>query len=234
MDSELLESVADPGRHGRLLRLACGVIVAGAASYGFVFGCWRGPAQALFSAAKLPLLFFATVAASGLINTMVAQVLGSGLSSRHVCLCMLIGMAVAAAVLGSLSPAMLLFALQIDSPGPETHLLPADHPRVTELMGVYWALLPAHVAVIGVAGTVGIGHLYRLLRFLTGRAKMACRLLALWMLACGFVGCELSWLLSPFLCKPTQPPHVVAREYFEQNFYERVWQALREARERGI
>ena len=42
----------------------------------------------------------------------------------------------------------------------------------------------------------------------------------------------LSWLCSPFLCKPSQRPHILPREYFQQNFYERVWQALTEL-ERG-
>lgn len=47
-----------------------------------------------------------------------------------------------------------------------------------------------------------------------------------WISVAGFVGCEISWLLSPFLCKPTQQPHIIPKEYFQENFYERVWRAI--------
>jgi len=62
---------------------------------------------------------------------------------------------------------------------------------------------------------------------------MASRLMIVWIFVMGLAGCELSWLLSPFLCKPTQEPHIVPREYFQQNFYERVWYAINEVTRKG-
>jgi len=44
----------------------------------------------------------------------------------------------------------------------------------------------------------------------------------------GFVGCQLSWLLSPFLGDPVSPPHWVARLYWQYNFYEYVWLCVQE------
>ena len=58
-------------------------------------------------------------------------------------------------------------------------------------------------------------------------AAQAARLLVVWLLIVGFVGCQLSWLFSPFLCHPSFEPHIVARFYFKYNFYEYVWMSLR-------
>ena len=47
-----------------------------------------------------------------------------------------------------------------------------------------------------------------------------------WLLVSGFAGCELSWLFSPFICKPNFPPHLITRTYWEGNFYEQLYRAV--------
>ena len=228
MDSPLLAAARNRIRLGRVACAASLVVAGGTLAYGFVFGLWRSPLQGLYAAVKLPALFATVIAASGLLNTMLAQVLGARLALRQVCLLMLLGMAVASAILGALSPVVLFFVLQVPPPDPRALGLPTEHPDVAASMRVFWLLLLPHVAVIGFAGLVGNIRLYRLLREAVPSRPLALRVMAAWIIVTGFVGCELSWLFSPFLCKPTFPPHFFARTYFEGNFYEHIYHALRE------
>ena len=74
---------------GRRLAACAAAIVAGCACYGFTLGFWRAPEMGLFVAFKLPLLIALTLLTNGLINGMLAMVLGSGLTFRqplHFCL----------------------------------------------------------------------------------------------------------------------------------------------------
>ena len=213
---------------GRAIAGVCATLLGGTAAYGFTFGLWRSWEQALYSALKMPLLFFGTVLVSALINTMLAQVLGSALSFRQVCTAMFLSMAIAAAVLGALCPVALFFVLQVAPPDPAVVGLDFDAPRVAASRSVYWALLVAHVSVVGTAGIIGNIRLYHVLRHLVDTRRMAVVLMTAWIAVAGFAGCELSWLLSPFLCKPTQHPHIIPREYFQENFYERVWRGIME------
>jgi hypothetical protein len=88
-------------------------------------------------------------------------------------------------------------------------------------------LLLLHVGVLALAGIIGNRRALRLLETMVGEKRRARRVGLVWLLTAGFVGCQLSWLFSPFLCKPTQEPHLLPREYFQENFYERVWHTLR-------
>ena len=220
--------MGDPAAHGRLLQVACAAILAGTLCYGFTMGIWRSPLQGLYSALKMPLLFFAVVAASALINTMLAQVMGARLSLRAVCMLILTAMAVTAILLGALSPVALFFTLQVPAPADGLEGLPVSDPAVQPSLHVFRMLLLLHVGIIGLAGLVGNLKLLHLLVDLLKSRRHALRVLAAWILVTGFVGCELSWLFSPFLCKPNFPAHFVARTYSEGNFYEHIYHALLE------
>ena len=225
--SEKLNALLASNRNlSRAIISSCATIGIATAAYGFTFGVWRSPLQGFFSAVKMPLLFFSTVAASALIITMLAQVLGSRLSLQKVCFLVLTGMTVSAVVMMSLAPVMMFFILQLPSPDPAVVGLPRAHPHAEASMRTYYSLLIGHVAVVGFSGLAGNVHLYRLIRSLTGSPRQAMRLTLTWIAVLGFVGCELSWLLSPFMCVPVLPPHMVAKLYFEFNFYEYVWHAL--------
>ena len=226
MDDAFIRAVGDPAAQRGVMTGACLAVVTGAAAYGFAFGVWRSPLQGVFSAVKMPALFFAIVLASALINAMLAQLAGARLSLRQVCLLMLLGMATTAALMGALSPVALFFVFQAPPPDPAALGLPASHPVVVRSMRTFWALLLFHIAVIGASGLIGNIRLYRLLRGITGQPGLAARVLAIWIAASGFVGCELSWLFSPFLCKPNYPAHLITRTYFDGNFYEHVYRAI--------
>jgi hypothetical protein len=169
----------------------------------------------------MPIPFFATVLSSALINTALAQVQGGRISFVQVCQLMLYGMTVTTALMAALSPVIFFFAHQVTAPP----LLPQvrTDPAVTH---AYHLVLVTHVAVIAVAGTIGQVKLYHLLRQLTATSSEALWVLFVWLGVVGFVGSQWSWLLSPFLCAPEHEPHMIARYYFDYNFYEYVWMAL--------
>lgn len=210
------------------MRALCLNTLAGTLAYGFTFGIWRSPVQAVYSALKMPLLFFSTVLNTALINTILAQLLGAKLSFKQVCMTIITGMAITAIIMGALTPIVLFFVMQAPSPSPLALFSSAADPDVVKSMKTYWAMLLIHVGVMGISGIIGNIRLFKLLKHLTTSTSLAIKLMIIWIGIIGFVGCELSWLLSPFLCKPTQLPHIIPKEYFEQNFYERVWQAIME------
>jgi hypothetical protein len=227
VDGALVEAMRTPAGRARLITLAAGTVIAGSLAYGFVFGLWRSPMQGAYAALKTPALLFSVILASGLLNTLFAQLLGARFSLGEVCLLMLIGMAIAASLMAAMAPIVLFFVLQAPPPDPGIVGLPTADPAAAHSMAVFHILLLMHVAVIGFAGLAGNWQLYRLLRALLPTPRLAARLLAIWIAVSGFVGCELSWLFSPFLCKPNFQPHVFAQTYFEGNFYEHVWHAAR-------
>lgn len=224
----LVAALARPESATRVLASAAGLTVAGAALYGFAFGLWRAPVQGLMSAVKLPLLFMAVVATSVLLNTLLAQLLGYALSLRQVGALVLTGMTISAILLAAWSPIAGFFAWQMPGPSVASVGLSATDPASWPDMRIYRQILLAHTAAVGIAGVVGQVRLFHLLAGLVGGRWRAARLQAIWLAVMGFVGCQLSWLLSPFLGDPVSPPHWVARLYWQYNFYEYVWLCVRE------
>jgi hypothetical protein len=227
MGNELVECVRDQRDSHRIITNGVLVVLLGTMMYGFVFGVWRSPLQGLYAALKMPVLFLATVLTSATANTMLAQVFGAKLSFQQVCICMLIGLAVAASLLGAVSTVVLFIISQLSAAGTDCVGLDLAASSSQPVVGVYWWLLIMHVSVIGVAGIVGNLKLYHLLVVLEIRKKLSIVLMLAWIGVSGFVGCELSWLLSPFLCSPTEEPHFMQQGYFEENFYERMWRATK-------
>lgn len=212
-----LDRALDPSALSwRLAARTFRVILAGTLAYGFVFGVWRDPWQGLYSAVKLPGVFFAVVLASGFLNTVFAQLLGARLSFRQTAMAMLLALASSAALLGSLAPVVLFFIYQ--APPPD--------PTAADAMKPFWIILLTHIAIIGFTGFIGYARLYRMLKSAIGDRALARRVLLVWTAVSGFVGCEISWLFSPFLCKPNYEPHFIAQEYRQGNFYQQVGKGL--------
>ena len=192
----------------------CVFLLTGTLCYGAVFGAWRSAAQAGVAAVKMPLFVLSLLAVSGLINVILAQVLGSKMSARQVMLCLLMGLTLTYVILAAVSPVLLFFSLQCPPPGSPNGVR------------VYWGLLLAHTAVIGVAGLIGNVRLYRLLNALTQSPAIAGRVLISWLLVTGLAGCELSWIISPFLATPVDPVPLINPNAFKTNFFEYVWRAF--------
>src|SRR3989339_389803 len=171
MNNDLIAWVTNPGEQGKVILIACLYILICTALYGFTFGIWRSLEQAIYSSVKMPILFFATLMAGAMICTMLAQVLGTGLSFKTVCMTVLLGMAVTSVMLASLVPVMLFIVLQMPL---------ANDPVSVVSMHAYRILLILNVLMIGFCGVVGNCRLYRLLKTLTASTSMALRLNLIW------------------------------------------------------
>src|SRR4051794_20690586 len=86
----------------RLAGFCLVAIIAGAGIYGAVMGCWREPLQGLYTGIKLPLVILLTTAGNGLLNGMLAPLLGLNVSFRQSMVIVLMTFAVAALILGAL------------------------------------------------------------------------------------------------------------------------------------
>lgn len=190
------------------------VILAGCAAYGFSIGLWRSPLQGCYVAVKMPLLVFLTVGANGMLNGMLALLLGSGLSFRQTLTACLMSFALFALIVGSLSP--LAVAMVLDSPPPGT----AGAGRW------YSVLLLTHTAIIAFAGVVANHKLLRLLQTFAGSTAAGWRVLLAWLAGNLFVGAQLSYNLRPFFGNPKLPVQFLRDTPFEGNFYEAVWRML--------
>src|SRR5882762_4987964 len=80
------------------------VIFVGAGLYGAAMGWWRDPRQGLFVAIKFPLIILFTTLGNGLLNAMLAPLLGLNIGFRQSLLAILMSFTIAAAILGSFSP----------------------------------------------------------------------------------------------------------------------------------
>src|SRR5437016_4593180 len=92
------------GRQRQVICLSICSILAGSGLYGAVMGCWRDAWQALYTAIKIPLVILLTTVGNGLLNGMLAPLLGLNVSFRQSALLVLISFAVTALILGALSP----------------------------------------------------------------------------------------------------------------------------------
>src|SRR6266481_5339900 len=105
-DAERLRDWVSGWQSG-LVRLCVLAIVVGGGFYGAVMGCWCSPVQALYVAIKLPLLILLTTLGNGLLNGMLAPLLGLNIAFRQSLTAVLVSFAIASAILGGLSPVAL-------------------------------------------------------------------------------------------------------------------------------
>src|SRR5213078_192379 len=75
-------------------------------------------------------------------------------------------------------------------------------------------------AVAGVASNI---RLLRLLRTLSGSARVARKVLFAWLAGNLFLGSQLCWILRPFIGSPGLPTQFLRADAFKGNFYETVF-----------
>ena len=197
--------------------LCVAAIVAGSGLYGAVMGCWRDPWQALYTGIKLPLAILLTTLGNGLLNGMLAPLLGLNLGFRQALVLVLISFAIASLVLGALSPVALFVVW--------------NTPPLTTGTGLsspeYGALQLTLAGFIAIAGILGNLRLLPLLRQWTNKPAVARRVLFAWLAGNLFLGSQICWVLRPFIWDPAGPVEFIGRQYFHGSFYETVFQAAR-------
>ncbi len=196
--------------------LYAAVIVVGTAMFGAAVGAWRAPLQGFYTAIKFPLILLLTAFGNGLLNGMLAPLLGTNISFRQSLLAIFISFTIAAAVLGACSP-LVYFAIW-NSPrlSADTTLATATHNLI----------LLTVVGVIALAGIAGNVRLFQLLQELSGSQKSARRTLFAWLIGNLLLGSQISWILRPFVGSPSLPVQLVRHDALNGNFFEAIFHIL--------
>lgn len=199
-------------RRGMLpaIGVAAAVVVLGSATYGFTFGLWRSSLLACYVAIKLPLLLVATTSLVMLLNWILAQLMASGLGFWQVAALTYRAMATASLVLASLAPVSAFMAVACPPPRPSHDL---SHN----------VLLLIHVAFVACAGVYGNSTILRGMRRLCRPGTPITRLYLSWLASNVLVGCQLAWVLRPFLGSPNYPVAFLRPDALEGNFFEFVF-----------
>jgi len=193
------------------------VIIAGTAAFGAAIGCWRAPMQALFTAIKFPLILLVTAFGNGLLNGMLAPLLGVNITFRQSLLAILMSFTIAAAILGAFSPLMAFLVWNAPS-------LVVSNGNAGTTHSVILLTLVAMLAIAGIAGNV---RLLQLLRELSGGDANARRTLVAWLAGNLLLGSQLSWILRPFVGHPGLPVQFLRPNAFEGNFFEIVFATIK-------
>jgi hypothetical protein len=203
---------SEPAR--TVLQLA--VIVVGSGLYGAAMGAWRAPLQAGFVAIKFPLVILVTTFGTGMINGMLAPLLGVNLSFRQSWQAVLMSFAIASAILGAFSP-IVAFLVWNSPPLADASANATTTHAFIKLVNV------VAIAFAGVAANL---RLYQLLGQLAGNTSAARRVLCAWLAMNLFLGSQLVWILRPFIGAPWLPVQFLRPNAFEGNFYETVLRDL--------
>ena len=183
--------------------------VAFLALYGAVMGSTHSLWQALSSAAKLPILFLATLIICSPTLYFFNVLFGSKQSLSQNMALILTAITVTAVLLLSFAPITLFFLL-------------------TTSQYQFFKLL--NVAVFTIAGSMGVVFLGQGMRVVAASGKEGASgrrwVLRAWILVYGFVGSQMAWTLRPFVGAPS-----MKFELFRQlggNFYANVLVSLGE------
>ncbi len=200
----------------RLIWFCIIALIVGAAPYGAAMGYWWSPLQAVYAAIKLPLLVLLTSLGNGMLNGMLAPLLGLNISFRHSLTAVLVSFGYASLVLGALSP-VALFVVWNTPPLSGT----------TERSSPEYALLQLTLVVfIAFAGVVGNVRLLPLLRQLARNRFVARNVLGAWLVGNLFLGSQICWVLRPFIWGG-DPVTFIGPDPFRGSFYETVFEALK-------
>jgi hypothetical protein len=204
-------------RQSRLMIFCVTATMIGAGIYGAVMGSWRDSWQALYTGLKLPLVILLTTLGNGLLNGMLAPLLGLNMTFRQSLTMVLMSFAVAAIVLGALSPVALFIVWN-------TPPLTAGTTVSSPEYGFLQLILAAFVALAGVMGNI---RLMPLLRQWTGRAATARNVLLAWLAGNLLLGSQICWVLRPFIWDANRPVEFIGPEPFQGSFFETIFEAMR-------
>ena len=199
------------------LGLSLAVVIVGTSAFGAALGSWRAPEQALYTAIKLPLILLLTALGNGLLNAMLAPLLGLNISARQSLLAVLLSFTIAAAILGAFSP--LLFFMVWNTPPLSAGAGSAS--------STHSLILVSETLMIAFAGVAANVRLVQLLRELSGSRTVARKVLFAWLAGNLFLGSQLAWILRPFVGSPDLPLEFLRSNAFDGTFFEALWQHAR-------
>jgi hypothetical protein len=204
-------------RESQLIAFCVVAIVAGAGTYGAVMGSWSTPLQAFYAGIKLPLVILLTTLGNGLLNGMLAPLLGLNATFRQSLLVVLMTFAVASIILGALSPVAWFVVWNTPPLTTGTHATSPEYGFLQLTLAVF----------VGYAGIVGNLRLLPMLSRWTANPGVARRVLFAWLVGNLFLGSQICWVLRPYIWDPDGPPQFIGRQYLHGSFYETVFEAVR-------
>jgi hypothetical protein len=191
------------------LRHGVVTIVGLAGFFGLVAGAYSGPAQALSSAIKLPVLFFATLLVCFPALFVVQVLVGSRLRLLQVIVLVTGALALTSVLLAAFVPITLFFL-------------------VTGANYYFQHLL--NIAIAGVAGLFGLYALHEGLSLVCEKRgvypRKALTIMRAWAVLFAFVGIQLAWNLRPFLGDRNEPFRIIGS--YQGNFYAAIIYATRQ------
>jgi len=204
-------------QRARLIWFCIGLIIIGSGIYGATIGIWREPLQALYTGIKLPLVILLTTIGNGLLNGMLAPLLGLQVSFRQSFVLVLISFALASFILAGFSPVALFLVWNTPPLNTMTRLSSPEY-------GFLQLMLAGFIAAAGIIGNV---RLLPLLGQWTSSYAIARRVLFVWLATNLFLGSQIAWVLRPFIWDPAGKTRFIGTEYFRGSFYETVFEATR-------
>ncbi len=204
-------------RQSQLIAFCVAAIIAGAGTYGAVMGSWASPLQALYAGIKLPLVILLTTLSNGLLNGMLAPLLGLNASFKQSLLVVLMTFATASVILGALSP-VAWFVVWNTPP------LAAGTWEKSPEYGFLQLTLAVFVAFAGITGNL---RLLPMLSQWAGSRSVARRVLLAWLAGNLFLGSQICWLLRPYIWEPRGPLHFISSQYLHGSFYETIFEIIR-------
>ncbi|HEX4351164.1 MAG TPA: hypothetical protein VH251_12290 [Verrucomicrobiae bacterium] len=203
-------------RRQSYLMVGCvAAIVIGAGSYGAVMGSWRDSWQALYTGIKLPLVILLTTAGNGLLNGMLAPLLGLNVTFRQSLAAVLVSFAITSIVLCALSPVALFIVWNTPPLTAGTKLSSPEYGFLQLTLAVFVAL----------GGIIGNVRLLPLLRHWAPNAAVARDVLLAWLAGNLLLGSQICWVLRPFIWDSKRPVEFIGPEGFHGSFFETVFQA---------
>ena len=197
---------------GRLVVSLFVFIIAASSLYGIVLAGWRSPRLSLYVAVKLPALLIGTTTLVMLLNWIVATVATSGMTFRQVVAVTYSAMGIACWVLLSLVPITLFF----------TYGVASYEGTMAEQRLTHNYLLLMHISLIAFAGVAGNSALRRGLGEVVAPTCPATAIYWGWIAAFALVGCQLSWILRPFVGSPFFEVEFMRTNALDHNFFEFV------------
>ncbi|MBF0409014.1 MAG: actin-binding WH2 domain-containing protein [Candidatus Riflebacteria bacterium] len=175
------------------------------ALYGGCLGVFAGYHQIILGAIKVPLLIFGTLLICLPALYTFNIILGSKLSFKQIGVIVLISTFLLSIVLASLSPILLFFIFSTTSRS-------------------FIALL--NIIIFTISGSFALSLLWKGMNYLTVRngSELNTNILYVWSGTYMFVGCQLAWMLRPFI---GQSGKIILFRAIEGNFYQGVFHIIR-------
>jgi len=202
-------------RRATVIWLCVFCIISGGGAYGAATGFWRDSLQALYTGIKLPLVILLTTAGNGLLNGMLAPLLGVSVGFRQSFVLVLISFAITSLILGGLSPVALFVVWNTPPLTSGTQLSSPEY-------GFLQLTLATFIAFAGLIGNLKLLPLLRQWSKTKGGAR---NVLLAWLSVNLFLGSQISWVLRPFIWDPAKERAFIGRQYLRGSFYETVFKA---------